>query len=223
VEERSRVPVDDERDTEKVGEEEEEQSSQDRDDSDSSSADEDKPNDTPAPDADTDEDEDDEEFFDRERAQATIRNLRQKEKERNQFEKELKSVQKELRKREREGLSELEQLKSDNEEKDTELSTLRSQNETLRNRIERSSFIESIGYDGPVARHAWNALNDADVEPEFDDQYRLKNRKAVVKALKEYDPELFATGSADGGKRERMVEGEPDMNAIIRQGFGRSA
>ncbi len=166
-------------------------------------------------------DDTDDEYFDRERATQTIRTLRQKEKERNQFEKELQRLRKEQDKRTRAEQSELERLKSDLEERDRELESLRNTNNTYQSRLERSAFMEQIGYDNRIARLAWNSLDDAGAEPEFDDKWRLQNKKQVAKALRDYDPDMFGTGSSDAGKRERNVEGEVDMNALIRQGFGR--
>lgn len=167
----------------------------------------------------SDEEEDD--LFDRERAQATIRTLRQKEKERNQFEKELNRLRKDQQKRERKDQSELEQAQSDLKETSDELATLRAENEKYRSRLQRSSFIEQIGFDQKNAIRAWNSLDDAGVEPEFDDKWRLSNKKAVAKALREYDSDLFGAGGGDGGRRSREETEATDMNALIRQGFGR--
>jgi chromosome segregation ATPase len=211
--------LDDERDSQE--ETEQEENSQDQDDSDSArDASADTGDDTTSKDADGD---DEDELFDRDRALNTIRTLRQEAKEGKAAQKELDRLQKQQKKQERSQQSEAEQLKSDLEERDNELSTLRSENESLKSRIQRASFIEQIGYEPGVARHAWNALPDVGVEPKFDNNHRLTNRKEVVKGLKDYDANLFATGSADGGKRERVDDGgDTDMNQLIRQGFGRS-
>ena len=212
---------DDERESQE--EEEEEQDSSSQGDKSSSDSSEDKGKDKATEtEAESEADSDDDDFYDRDRALSTIKKLRDEVKEGRNAQKELDRLTKAQKARERKDQSELEQVRSDLEEKDTELSTLRSENTSLKNRIQRSAFIEQIGYDQRIARQAWNSLEDAGAEPEFDDKWRLTNKKVVHKALKDYDADLFGTGRADGGKRERNSEGSnTDMNDLIRQGFGR--
>jgi len=79
----------------------------------------------------------------------------------------------------------------------SERDDLRTENESLKERVRRSNFIETIGL--PTPRLAYASLNDLSIEVEYDDDYRPKNLEKVRKALKQEFPREFGDGSADGG------------------------
>ena len=168
--------------------------------------------------------EDDEEEWDPERAKRTIKTLRAREKELDRRARELERENKRFK---RQGQSRDQQLTDDLKEKDEELGTLKSENETMRQDLMRFSFMEqmeSAGFTRKQAKYLWKDRDEIGVEPEFDDRRRLTNAKALRRAAKEYDPEMYATGSADGGRRERQGSevGSGGMNDMIRGAAGRA-
>ena len=168
------------------------------------------------------EDDGDDEDWQPERARKTIRNLRKREKD---LDKRAKELERENKQFQRQNQSRDEQLTSDLEEKDTEISELRQTNESLVSENRRYSFVERMqaqGFTAKQARYAYKDLDEIGVEAEFDEKNRLTNPKAVRKAAKEYDSDMYATGSADGGQREKDSEGGTGgMNPMMRSAAGR--
>ncbi len=170
-------------------------------------------------------DEDDEEY-DKPRALKTIRKQRQAVKERD---KRIRELEKANKKFERKDQSRDEQLQSDLTEKDERIGELETENTELAEQVQRSSFIEKMaasGFTQRQARIAWKDRDEFDAQPEFNEKRQLTNPKAVRKAAKEFDSEFYATGSADGGNRDRKESGGEGssgaMNDMIRGAAGRS-
>lgn len=209
----------DERDLEEDGEERDEERSEEDDEEDEESESRSRRS------AQSEEDDELDGDWDPERARRTIKNLRNREKE---LDRRTKELERENKKFKRSNQSRDQQLQDDLSERDEKITELQTTNETLVRENRRYSFMERMqaaGFTAKQARYAFKDLDEIGVEAEFDENNRLTNPKAIRKAAKEYDSEMYATGSADGGRRERTTGGAGEssggMNDLIRGAAGR--
>lgn len=174
---------------------------------------------------DSDDDSDDDEGLDPERLLRTVRNQRKVEKSQKQRIRELERENKQFK---RSKQSKDEQLTGDLEERDSRITELEGENQSLRQGVQRSNFLEhavAAGFTARQARYLYKDRDELGIDVEFDDENRVQtSREAIRKAAKKLDPEMYATGSADGGTREKRGQRESStggMNDMIRGAAGR--
>jgi hypothetical protein len=133
------------------------------------------------------------------------------ERDNKKYRERLRTIEKEQKKREDAEKTELERLAEERE-------SYKERATFLEDKVKRSNFIEKITL--PNARAAYAVARDEGLEVEWDDNLNPTNLPKIARELQKIDPQLFGSGSADGGAgRAAPVEG--GMNALIRGAAGR--
>lgn len=156
--------------------------------------------------------------FDKDRALATIKNLREYEKLSKAQAKEMEALRQQLKVRADADLSETDKAKArvtELEKANADLAA-RLQEQAIRGAVADAGA--KVGAIRPLLLHR---LIDTD-DLTFDDDGHPKNVDLVVGNLKRQYPELFraVAGSADGGSGGQAPPGGPTMDQYIRQKAG---
>lgn len=135
--------------------------------------------------------------FNAERAMATIRNLRQFEREAETLKKKLEALEEEDRKRKEAELSEAERARAEAERAKAKAESLEQQLRTTRLRHAVELKASEMGFHSPQAAYALADLSDA----EIGEDGTAKGIDKALNALAKSDPYLVKeeTGSGSGG------------------------